>query len=79
MEELRIELRGKQMTDRPAIRAEEGIPSRPGEHLGLSEARTFSHQAGVVETRERVGLLGATSGGERETQEPVNAEEIVTK
>ena len=40
------------MTDRPAIRAEEGIPSRPGEHLGLREARVSSHQAGVVEVRD---------------------------
>ena len=42
------------MADRPAIRAVEGIPSRPGEHLGLSGARISSHQSRVVEVRDRV-------------------------
>ena len=41
------------MTDHPAIRAIEGMPSRPEEHLTLREPIASSHQAGVVEVRER--------------------------
>ena len=66
------------MTDRPAIRAEEGIPSRPGEHLGLREARVSSHQAGVVEVRDRVDWGGeAKAGGDGGVPDPV--EETATK
>ena len=52
------------MTDRPAIRAIEGMPSRPEEHLTFREPRASSHQAGVVEVRERAGCGGGT-GSER--------------
>ena len=66
------------MTDRPAKGAEEGIPSRPGEHLGLREARVSSHQAGVVEVRDRVDWGGeAKAGGDRGVPDP--EEETATK
>ena len=48
------------MTDRPPIRAIEGMPSRPEEHLALREPRASSHQAGVVEVRERADFGGGT-------------------
>ena len=48
------------MTDRPAIRAIEGMPSRPEEHLALREPRASSNQAGVVEVRERADVGGGT-------------------
>ena len=48
------------MTDRPAIRAIEGMPSRPEEHLTFRKPRASSHQAGVVEVRERAGCGGGT-------------------
>ena len=40
------------MTDFPAIRAADGMPSRPDEHLDFSEAKVCSHQAGVVGCRD---------------------------
>ena len=43
------------MTEQAAMRAEEGIRSRPAAHLGFREARTSSHHSGVVGERERVG------------------------
>ena len=67
MEELRMEHRGKQTTDLPAMSAGAGIPSKPAERLGLKEARAFSHQEGVVGTRDRVDSVeGTEEGGERE-------------
>ena len=60
------------MIDRPAIRAEEGIPSRPGEHLTLREPRASSHQAGVMEVRERVDCGGGFKvGGDGREREQV--------
>ena len=41
------------MTERSAIRAQEGRPSRPLVHLGLIKARVFSHHAGVVGESDR--------------------------
>ncbi|MDA8002232.1 MAG: hypothetical protein MPL62_13210 [Alphaproteobacteria bacterium] len=71
MEELRMEHRGKQTTDLPAMSAAAGMPSKPAEHLGLKEARAFSHQEGVVGTRDRVDSVeGTEEGGEREAFEP---------
>ena len=55
MDEFRIEQRGKQMTERAAMRTEEGIRSRPATHLRFREARASSHHSGVVEMGERVG------------------------
>ena len=43
------------MTERAAMRAGEGIRSRPAARLGFREARTSSHHSGVVGERERVG------------------------
>ena len=45
MDEFRIEQRGKQMTERAAMRAEEGIRSRPAAQLCFREARASSHHA----------------------------------
>ena len=71
MEELRMGHRGKQTTDLPAMSAAAGMPSKPAEHLGLKEARAFSHQEGVVGTRVRVDSVeGTEEGGEREAFEP---------
>ena len=66
------------MTDRPAIRAEEGIPSRPGVHLGLREARDSSHQARAVEVRDSFDSGGGTDtvGHGREAE---LAEDTATK
>ena len=60
MDEFRIKQRGKQMTERAAMRAEEGIRSRPAGHHGFREARGSSYHSGVVGERERVG-----GGGDR--------------
>ena len=68
------------MTDRPALRAKEGIPSRPIEHRVLSEARVSSHQAGVVVARERVDGGGVDKAGGDGRQVPeAAAEDIETK
>ena len=45
MDEFRVEQRGKQMTERAAMRAEQGIRSRPAAQLRFREARTSSHHA----------------------------------
>ena len=45
MDEFRIEQRGKQMTERAAIRAEEGMRSRSAAQLHFREARASSHHA----------------------------------
>ena len=45
MDEFSIEQRGKQMTEQAAIRAEEGIRSRPATQLRFREARASSHHA----------------------------------
>lgn len=46
MEELRIEHRGKQITDLAAMKMDEGILSAA--HHCLKEERVYSHHAGVV-------------------------------
>ena len=70
MEELRMEHRGKQTTDLPAMSAGAGMPPKPAEHLGLKEARAFSHPEQVVGTRDRVDSVEATEeGGEGEAFE----------
>ena len=43
MEELMMDDSGKQMIERLAIRAEEGMRSRPVVYLAFKEARTCSH------------------------------------
>jgi hypothetical protein len=55
MDEFRMEQRGKLMTERAAMRAGEGIRSRPAAHLGFREARVPSTHSGVVGESERVG------------------------
>ena len=64
MDEFIVEQRGKQMTERAAVRAKEGIRSRPAAHLGFREARASSHHSGVVGKRERVGGGGDGVGSE---------------
>ena len=54
------------MTDLPAMRAEDGMPSSPKEHLGLREARAFSHQSGVVGSIDIVDSGVGKLGGGRE-------------
>ena len=44
------------MTERAAIRAEEGIWSRPAAHLGFREARVSSHHSGVAGNRESMKM-----------------------
>ena len=53
------------MTERPAIRAEEGRPSGPVAHLRLSEARVCSHHSGVVgDSDDKVVEFDATIDGD---------------
>ena len=52
------------MTERLAMRADEGIRSRPVAHLGFNEERVSSHHSGVVGVRERVGKEGELSVNE---------------
>ena len=44
------------MTERAAIRAKEGIWSRPAAHLGFREARISSHHSGVAGNRESMDM-----------------------
>ena len=67
------------MMDRPAIRAEGGILSRPVEHVGLREARVSSHQEGVVDIRDRVESRDETGGREEDGRVLELEEETVTK
>ena len=46
------------MTERAAIRAVEGMLSRPTAHLDFRETREFLTQSGVVGDRDRVGVEG---------------------
>ena len=64
MEELMMDDSGLQMTERLAMRADEGIKSRPVTHLGFNEERVCSHHSGVVGVIERVGKEGELSGNE---------------
>ena len=73
MDEFRIKQRGKQMTERAAMRAEEGIRSRPAAHLRFREARASSHHSGAVGEREKVGGggdgVGSEAGGGEKLEE----------
>ena len=52
------------MTDLPAMRAEDGMPSSPEEHLDLREAKAFSHQSAVVGSIDIIDSgVGKSSGG----------------
>ena len=42
------------MTEQPAMKAKEGICSRPAAHLGFREARVSSHHSGVAGNRENM-------------------------
>ena len=59
------------MTERAAMRAEEGIRSRPAALLHFREARAFSHHSGAVGERERVGGGGDRVGSEAGNEETV--------
>ena len=44
------------MTERAAMKAKEGIWSRPAAHLGFREARVSSHHLGVAGNRENMDV-----------------------
>jgi hypothetical protein len=62
MDEFMMDERGKQMIERPAIRADGGSRSRPVAHLGFNMERACSHHSGVVCVRERTGIMEVEVG-----------------